>query len=56
LKAKVAEGRERLSRRRDWLTVASGYMVDLSGLRSSPEMNGVPNPVFTKHTYSTSTD
>jgi hypothetical protein len=50
LKPNLADGRERLSKSRDWLIVASWYMFALSSLRSSPEMNGVPNPVLTKHT------
>ena len=50
LKPKLADGRERLSNSSDWLIVASWYMFALSGLRSSPVMNGVPNPVLTKHT------
>jgi hypothetical protein len=50
LKLYVAAGRGRLSIASDWLTVASGYISSRSGRRSSPEMNGVPSPRFTRHT------
>lgn len=34
--------------KRDWLSFAAPYMELLSGRSSSPDMKGIPEPVFTR--------